>query len=391
MTRPPLDGITVVDLSRVLAGPYAAMMLADLGAHVTKVERPRVGDDTRQWGPPFVGEDGAFESTYFLAANRNKESIELNLKDDADREVLRALLVDADVVIENFRPGVMDRLGFGAAALERINPRLVMLSISGFGRSGPDSERAGYDQILQAEGGLMSLTGPADGEPTKVGVPIADLLAGLFGALGVLAALRERDQVSGRGQVVETSLLAGQIAIHCFQGTRWLVAGEVPGPAGNGHPTVCPYGLFPTADRPLIIAVGNDAIWKRFARLVDLDPDAPEHATNGHRVAHRDDLDAAIRARMRREPAALWLERFAERGVPAGEVRTLDQVYAAAQVRAQGLVIAVDHPTLGAIELPGSPLTFGRSAARQHHAPPTLGQHSAAIRRAVGQLGERAA
>jgi crotonobetainyl-CoA:carnitine CoA-transferase CaiB-like acyl-CoA transferase len=389
MTGPPLDGITVLDLSRVLAGPYAAMMLADLGAHVTKVERPRVGDDTRQWGPPFVGEEGARESTYFLSTNRNKESIELDLKDDADREVLRALVADADVLIENFRPGVMDRLGFGIEALERINPRLVMLSISGFGPTGPDSGRTGYDQILQAEGGLMSLTGHA--EPTKVGVPIADLLAGMFGAFGVLAALRERDAISGRGQVVETSLLAGQIAIHCFQGTRWLVAGEVPGPAGNDHPTVCPYGLFPTADRPLIIAVGNDAIWKRFAPLVDLDPKAPEHATNGHRVAHRDQLDAEIRGRMRREPAALWLERFAEHGIPAGEVRTLDQVYAAPQVREADLVIEVEHPTLGAIELPGSPLNFGRSPARDHQAPPTLGQHSAAIRGAVDELQGRAA
>ena len=391
MTRPPLDGITVLDLSRVLAGPYAAMMLADLGARVIKVERPRAGDDTRQWGPPFVGEQGARESTYFLSINRNKESIELDLKDAADRAALEALVADADVLIENFRPGVMDRLGLGAAALERFNPRLVMLSISGFGRSGPDSERTGYDQILQAEGGLMSITGHPGGEPTKVGVPIADMLAGMFGAFGVLAALRERDAVSGRGQVVETSLLAGQIAIHCFQGTRWLVAGEVPGPAGNEHPTVCPYGLFPTADRPLIIAVGNDAIWKRFAPLVDLDPEAPEHGTNGHRVANRDSLDAAIRARMSREPAALWLERFAEHGIPAGEVRTLDQVYAAPQVREQGLVVEVEHPTLGTIELPGSPLRFGRSAAREHRAPPTLGQHSAAIRHSADELQERAA
>ena len=391
MPPPPLDGITVLDLSRVLAGPYAAMMLADLGARVIKVERPGAGDDTRQWGPPFVGEEGARESTYYLSINRNKESVELDLKDDADREVLKALVADADVLIENFRPGVMERLGFGGAALERINPRLVMLSISGFGRSGPDSGRTGYDQILQAEGGLMSITGHPGGEPTKVGVPIADMLAGMFGAFGVLAALRERDAVSGRGQVVETSLLAGQIAIHCFQGTRCLVAGEVPGPAGNEHPTVCPYGLFPTADRPLIIAVGNDAIWKRFAPLVDLDPEAPEHATNGHRVAHRDSLDASIRARMSREPAARWLERFAEHGIPAGEVRTLDQVYAAPQVREQGLVVEVEHPTLGTIELPGSPLRFGRSAAPDHQAPPTLGQHSAAIRRSVDELQERAA
>ncbi len=391
MTRPPLDGITVLDLSRVLAGPYAAMLLADMGAHVIKVERPGAGDDTRQWGPPFVGAEGARESTYFLSTNRNKASIELDFKDDQDRDVLRSLIADADVLIENFRPGVMDRLGFGAKALERINPRLVMLSINGFGSTGPDSGRTGYDQILQAEGGLMSLTGQPGGEPTKVGVPIADLLAATFGALGVLAALRERDTISGRGQVVETSLLAGQIAIHAFQATRWLVAGEVPGPAGNAHPTICPYGLFETADRPLVIAVGNDAIWKRFAPLVGLDPDAPEHATNDARVAHRTTLDDDIGARMRRDPAASWLQRFAEHGIPAGEVRTLDQVYAAPQVREQGLVIEVEHPTLGPIELPGSPLKFGRSPAPDHQAPPTLGQHSAEIRRSIDERQERAA
>ena len=387
MNRPPLDGITVLDLSRVLAGPYAAMLLADMGARVIKVERPGTGDDTRSWGPPFVGG----ESTYYLSINRNKESIELDLKDDYDREVLRGLAADADVLIENFRPGVMERLGFGADVLEQLNPRLVTLSISGFGSIGPDRQRTGYDQILQAEAGLMSLTGQPGGEPTKVGVPLADLLAGTFGALGVLAALRERDEQSGRGQVVETSLLASQIAIHSFQGTRWLVAGEVPGPAGNHHPTVCPYGLFPTADRPLVIAVGNDAIWKRFAPLVGLDPAAPRYATNAQRLAHRDALEDDIRARMRREPAALWLERFAEHGIPAGEVRTLDQVYAAPQVREQGLVIEVEHPTLGRIELPGSPLKFGRSSAPDHQAPPTLGQHSAEIRRSIDERQERAA
>jgi crotonobetainyl-CoA:carnitine CoA-transferase CaiB-like acyl-CoA transferase len=376
VNRPPLDGITVLDLSRVLAGPYAAMLLADMGARVIKVERPGSGDDTRAWGPPFVGG----ESTYYLSINRNKESVELDLKDADDGEVLRSLAAHADVLIENFRPGVMERLGFGADVLERLNPRLVRLSISGFGSTGPDRARTGYDQILQAEGGIMSLTGQPDGEPTKVGVPIADLLAGTFGALGVLAALRERDRLSGRGQVVETSLLASQIAIHSFQGTRWLVAGEAPGPAGNHHPTVCPYGLFPTADRPLVIAVGNDAIWRRFAPLVGLDPAAPRHASNAQRLAHRGALEDDIRARMRREPAPWWLERFAEHGIPAGEVRRLDQVYAAPQVREQGLVLEVEHPSLGPIELPGPPLKFGRSAERRHQAPPTLGQHSAAIR-----------
>ena len=246
MPLPPLDGITVLDLSRVLAGPYAAMMLADLGARVIKVERPRAGDDTRQWGPPFVGEDGARESTYYLSINRNKESVELDLKDDADREVLKALVADADVLIENFRPGVMERLGLGARGAERINPRLVMLSISGFGRSGPDSGRTGYDQILQAEGGLMSITGHPGGEPTKVGVPIADMLAGMFGAFGVLAALRERDAVSGRGQVGR-DFVAGRPDRHPLLPGHAL-AGRRRGPRAGGQRAPDGLPLWPVPD-----------------------------------------------------------------------------------------------------------------------------------------------
>jgi formyl-CoA transferase len=375
----PLDGLTVVDLSRVLAGPYAAMLLADLGAAVIKVERPGAGDDTRGWGPPFVGEDGAKESTYFLSINRNKRSLVADLKDPGDLALIRDLIAKADVVIENFRHGVMDRLGLGAKALSELNPGLVILSITGFGADGPDADRTGYDQILQAEGGLMSLTGPDADSPTKVGVPIADLVAGTLGAYGVLAALRARER-HGRGQVVSTSLLAGQIAIHAFQGTRWLVAGEVPDPSGNHHPTVCPYGLFPTADAPVVIAVGNDAIWRRFAPLVGLDAADERFTTNGDRVAAREELEAMISERLRALGSEHWLGRFADAGIPAGEVKTLDRVYDGAQVRQQGLVLAVDHATLGRIEVPGPPLRFSASAPVEPTAPPTLGQHSDAIR-----------
>ena len=377
---PALTGLKVIDLSRVLAGPYAAMLLADMGADVIKVERPPSGDDTRQWGPPFVGPEGERESTYFLSTNRNKRSLVADLKDPDDLAVLRALLADADVVIENFSTGVMERLGLGADALRELNPRLITLSISGFGPDGPDAQRAGYDQILQAEGGLMSFTGPTADQPTKVGVPISDLIAGTFGVVGVLAALHQRAE-TGVGQVVNTSLLAGQIAIHSFQGTRWLVAGEVPEPAGNHHPTVCPYGLFPTADASLVIAVGNDAIWRRFAPLVGMDPEDARFSTNGDRVAHRAELEELICAQLRTRPAEHWLAALAASRVAAGEVKTLDRVYATPQVRQQGLVVEVDHPTLGAIELPGSPLRFSASAPVDHTAPPTLGQHSDEIRR----------
>ncbi|HZI98156.1 MAG TPA: CoA transferase, partial [Actinomycetales bacterium] len=237
----PLSGTVVVDLTRALAGPHAAMMLGDLGARVIKVETPGTGDDTRGWGPPFVeGADGAgAQSTYFLSCNRNKESIALDLKSTDGREVLEALLRKADVLMENFRPGVLGRLGFDAARLDALNPRLVVLSISGFGHDGPEGGRAGYDQIAQGEAGLMSLTGTDPDSPQRVGVPIGDLLAGMYGAYGVLAALHERER-TGRGQVVRTSLLAAIVGVHAFQGTRWTVAGESPRAQGNHHPSICP-------------------------------------------------------------------------------------------------------------------------------------------------------
>jgi crotonobetainyl-CoA:carnitine CoA-transferase CaiB-like acyl-CoA transferase len=375
--KPPMHGITVIDLSRVLAGPYASMLLADLGADVIKVERPGSGDDTRAWGPPFVGAPGERESTYFLSINRSKRSLVCDFKDPDDLALLRGLIGESDVVIENFRHGVMDRLGLGHRQLLELNPRLVILSITGFGATGPDADRVGYDQIVQAEGGLMSITG-LHGEPVKVGVPIADLMAGTYGALGVLAALRARDE-HGVGQVVSTSLLAGQIGIHCFQGTRWLVAGEVPGPAGNHHPTVCPYGTFQTATAPVVIAVGNNDIWRRFAPLVGVDPEDVRFATNPDRIEHRDQLESQIGDAFSRGSAEDWLSALAQASVPAGEVRTLDRVYDSDQVREQGLVISVDHPTLGRVELPGNPLRFSRSPVPDPTPPPTLGEHSEAI------------
>src|SRR6202040_2884726 len=253
-------------------------------------------DDTREWGPPFAGPEGRQESTYFLSTNRNKLSVTLDLKDADDRELFNRMLVWADVLVENFRPGVMDRLGLTSEFLQRTNPELIVLTITGFGSNGTDRNRVAYDQILQAEAGLMSLTG-TPGEPLRVGVPIADLTAGLFGIIGVLAALLERAR-SGRGQRVETSLLAGQIAIHVFQGTRYLVAGEVPGPTGNHHPTVAPYGSFRAADGQIILAVGNEITGRRFADVLAIPGDLPPFAGNESRVAHRDELQALIEERL---------------------------------------------------------------------------------------------
>ncbi len=380
----PLADVLVVDLSRALAGPHAAMMLGDLGARVIKVESPATGDDTRGWGPPFVGPPDARESTYFLSANRNKQSIELDLKDPVDLETLRAMLRKADVLIENFRPGVLDRLGLDAETLQALNPRLVVLAISGFGHDGPEGGRAGYDQIAQGEAGLMSLTGSGPDDVQRVGVPIGDLLAGMYGAYGVLAALHERE-TTGRGQVVRTSLLAAIVGVHAFQGTRYTVAGEVGRAQGNHHPSVAPYGLFATADGAIQLAIGSESLWRALCPLIGLDPEASEFATNSARVANRAALINTIELAFADHASAALLAQLDAAGIPAGVVRTLDEVYTWPQTRSQGLVVEVDHPTLGTIELPGPPLRFfdfegDEHTRRQHAAPPTLGQHGAAVR-----------
>ncbi len=388
----PLAGLLVVDCSRVLAGPYATMLLGDLGARVIKVEHPD-GDSTRQWGPPFVGPEGARESTYFLSVNRNKESVALDFRRPQDRETLLALLRRADVLVENFRPGVMERLGLDAAALEALNPRLVHLSVTGFGPDGPEAARAGYDHILQGEGGLMSVTGPDPQHPTRIGVPVVDVLAGAFGAVGVLAALQEREQ-TGRGQQVHTSLLAAAIGSHVYQGTCWLVAGEVPEPTGNHHPQIAPYGTFRCGERVLQLGVGTEAQWVRLAGLLGLDPAEPRFRRNQDRVRHRAALVELIEARLATRPPAAWLAELEAAGIPAGEVRRMDEVYASPQVAAQGLVLEVEHPSLGRIRLPGSPLRFqggAQAAPVPSRPPPGLGEHTEAVRRWLAGEEDRAA
>ncbi|MGZ4450842.1 MAG: CaiB/BaiF CoA transferase family protein [Nocardioides sp.] len=380
MTQGPLSDLIVLDLTRALAGPHAAMMLGDMGARVIKVESP-AGDDTRGWGPPFIGGADERESTYFLSANRNKESLVLDLKDTADQDVLARLVERADVLMENFRVGVLDRLGFPVSRLHELNPGLVVLQITGFGHDGPEATRAGYDQIAQGEGGLMSLTGTE--QPTKVGVPIADLLAGMNGAFGVLAALHER-ATSGRGRVVHTSLLAGMVGVHAFQGTRWTVAGEVPALAGDHHPAIAPYGMFATGTAPVQIACGSEGLWRALCGAFGWDPAEDRFATNPERVAHRDALVERIETLFADQPAEHWLARLAEAGVPAGKVRSLDDVYSWEQTLSQGLLLEVEHATQGTLRLPGSPVRFDDNAfsggRETHQAPPTLGQHGAAIR-----------
>lgn len=399
-----LSDIVVIDLSRALAGPHATMMLGDLGARVIKVEIPS-GDDTRRWGPPFVwptgtngvaegyttqesdapsSRIGARQSTYFLSANRNKESIALDLKAIEDREVLEGLVTRADVLVENFRPGVLDRLGYSVEELHQLNPRLVILSITGFGHDGPEGGRAGYDQIVQGEAGLMSLTGPEADAPQKSGVPISDLLAGMYGAYGVLAALHEREK-TGQGSVVRTSLLASTVGVHAFQGTRWTVAGEVGRAAGNHHPSIAPYGIYRASDGPIQIAVGSDGLWEIFAEAFGIDPAARGLATNRERVENRARLEEMINDAFGKWTAEDLLGRLDELGVPAGKIRTIDETYDWEQTRSQGLVVDVDHSTLGRISLPGPPLRFFTGTneevtKRTHQAPPTLDEHGGSIR-----------
>ncbi|MEU0312905.1 CoA transferase [Nocardioides sp. NPDC006273] len=383
MTSELLDGLLVVDLSRALAGPQATMMLADLGARVIKVERP-TGDDSRHWGPPFVGDDSI--STYFMSCNRNKESVTADLTDPDGQALLKALVRKADVLVENFRPGTLERLGFSEDRLRELNPRLVVCSISGFGHDGPEGQRAGYDQIAQGEAGLMSITGAA-GDPTKVGVPIGDLLAGMNAAYGIVAALLERER-TGFGRVVRTSLLSSIVGVHAFQGTRHTVGGLVPAGEGNHHPSISPYGLFETADSAIQIACGNDAIWRRLCGVLGVSDDDPRFATNPGRVAARDQITALLNSILRCASAEHWLALLDRAGVPAGRVRNLEQVYAWEQTRSQGLVIEVDHPSLGPVELPGPALRFDSNpyagGRTTHIHPPLLGEHDESVRAWLG-------
>lgn len=390
----PLRGLLVVDLTRALAGPHATMILGDLGARVIKVERPRVGDETRQWGPPFaspgaVHADAPAESTYFLAANRNKESIALDFADAQDMHVLRELIRRADVVVENFRPGVMERLGLSASTLLEESPGLIVLSISGFGHDGPESGRPGYDQIVQGEGGLMSVTGRSSEEPMKVGVPIGDLLAGIYGALGVLAALHER-ALTGSGQIVRTSLLASVVGVHAFQGTRFTIAGEVARADGNQHPSIAPYGMFRCADGEVQLAVGSDQLWQRFCASFGLKAHAAPFATNPARVRNKTNLIATIERTFAELRTADVLSRLKEAGVPCGKVRTIAEVYEWEQTQSQRLLIEVDHDTLGRITLPGMPWRFFDGTEREltraaHGSPPVLDADGPRIREWLAQ------
>ncbi|WP_438286494.1 CaiB/BaiF CoA transferase family protein [Glutamicibacter mishrai] len=380
----PLSGYVVLDLTRALAGPHAGMMMGDLGAKVIKIETVGTGDDTRGWGPPFVGPEDNRQATYFLSCNRNKLSLSLNLKDEEHKEKLAELVKNSDVLMENFRTGVLDRLGFSTQVLHELNPRLVILSITGFGHDGPEAHRSGYDQILQGEAGLMSITGSGPDDPQKVGVPIADLLSGMYGAYGALAALLEREK-TGRGQVVRTSLLASIIGVHAFQGTRATVAGQNPQAIGNHHPSIAPYGLYGCKDSKVQISIGSEKLWQNFASSFNLPADDPRFISNALRVQNRPALNELIERAFSGYDAEELLAALDGAGIPSGKVRTIEEVYEWDQVKSQGLIVEVDHEVLGKINLPGPPLRFfdaqtnNETTRTVHSAPPVLNANAQEI------------
>ena len=369
----PLDGIRVLDLTRVLAGPYCTMFLGDLGAEVVKVEQPGVGDDTRGWGPPFAGG----ESAYFLCVNRNKKSITVDLKTDEGVDLIRRLAASADVLIENFRPGTMEHLGLGDENLRAVNSKLIYASLSGFGADGPMSAVPGYDLIVQAWGGLMSITGAPDGEPTKVGVAIIDLVAGLMLGKSITAALFAREKL-GVGQRIDTSLLEAEVASLINAGSNYLVGGQVPGRWGNAHPTIVPYQSFQTADSYLVIGVASEGIWRRFCQAIGKTEiaDDTRFAKNANRVENRAVLIAMLTEMFRSRDNETWLKILNAAEVPCAPIQTIDQVFAAPQVRHRDMLVEVEHPTAGSVRMAGIPVKFSATPASVRLPPPLLGQHT---------------
>ena len=366
----PLDGITVLDLTRVLSGPYCTMLLGDMGARVIKIEQPGTGDDTRGWGPPFV--EG--ESAYFLSINRNKESVALDFRRPGGRPILDRLIAKSDILVENFRPGTLARLGLDYQTLAARHPRLVYCSISGFGHTGPRSAEAGYDAVMQAEGGLMSITGAADGPPYRLGVAIADIVSGMFAAQGIALALFARER-TGRGQEVDIGMLDSVAALLTYQAAIYFVTGAAPTRMGNRHPTIVPYETFGAADGEFVLAVGNDDQWRRFCEVAGLDDDG-RFATNRARVTRYEELKPMLDACLRGRTRADWIERLAAAGVPCGSVRDLHEVFTDAQLSARDMIAQLTHPAIGPLRLLGVPIKLSGTPASIRTPPPMLGQHT---------------
>lgn len=391
-----LSGLRVLDLSRVLAGPWASQTLADMGAEVIKVERPGAGDDTRGWGPPFAkdanGEDTT-EAAYYLTANRGKKSLTIDITKPEGQEIVSDLAAQSDVVLENFKVGGLAKYGLDYVTLSALNPKLVYCSITGFGQDGPYKDRPGYDFMIQGMGGLMSITGAPDsvpgGQPMKVGVAVADIFTGLYATIGILAALRHRDE-TGEGQYIDLALLDVQAAVLANQAMNYLTTGNAPGRLGNAHPNIVPYEAFPTADGYLILAVGNDSQFKSFCAVAGLDdlPLDERYATNRKRVANRDALVPLIRQAMVAKTTDEWIVALEKANVPCGPINTLDRVFDNPQLKHRGMVKQLDHPTAGSVPTVGNPIKFSKTPITDEKAPPMLGQHSDEILRQVADLSD---
>ena len=369
----PLGGVRVLDLTRALAGPYATMMLADMGAEVIKIEVPGKGDETREWGPPFL--EG--ESAYFLSVNRNKKGVTLNLKSERGKDIFRKMVMKSDVVVENYRPGTMDKLGLGYCRLREMNKGLIYAAISGFGSTGVYKDRAGYDQILQGMGGMMSITGPDEDTPTKVGIPIADIAAGMFAAFGVVNALYHREK-TGLGQMIDASLYDGQIALLTFQAGRYFATGQAPRGKGNHHPLIAPYGTFRAKDGPINIAVGNDKLWEKFCDVVGLSglKSDPRFATNPDRLKNRGQLISIVEDALKNKSAKDWIAPLDKEGIPCGPIYTLDEVFSDQQTYDRDMVIEVEHKKCGRIKTTGIPIKLSDTPGSVTLPPPTLGEHN---------------
>lgn len=383
-----LSGITVLDLTRVLAGPYCTQMLGDLGADVIKIERPGAGDDTRRFAPPFMaGPDGgdSSESAYFMSANRNKRSVEVDLTSETGQALVRELAMKADVIVENFKTGNLAKYGLGYDDLKDENPKLVYCSITGFGQTGPYAARPGYDFLIQGMGGIMSLTGEAEGEPQKVGVPIADIMSGMFAGVAVNAALRHA-AVTGQGQYIDIGMLDTQVAWLVNQGMNFLHSGQAER-LGNAHPNIVPYQVFETADGHIVVAVGNDTQFRTFAGIIG-EPelaDQPLFATNDSRVRNRDEVVAHLQAIMKTQTSAHWLAELEANKIGCGPINTLDQVFEDPHVKAREMVVNVPHPLAGpdGAQLIASPLKLSETPVQYRHHPPLLGQHTDEVLREV--------
>jgi len=378
----PLEGIKVLDLSRILAGPWAGQMLADLGADVIKVERPGKGDDTRAWAPPYMpvkdgGDDATRESAYFQSANRGKRSICIDMALPAGQALIKRLAAEADVVIENFKVGGLAKYGLDFASLSALNPKLIYCSITGFGQTGPDKDRAGYDFMIQATGGLMSITGAADGEPMKVGVALADVMTGLYASNAIQAALIHQLR-SGQGQHIDLALLDVQVATLANQAMNYLATGENPKRLGNAHPNIVPYQVFATADSHMIIAVGNDSQYQRFCQVGGNAAlgTHEDYASNALRVANRDALVPQLQSFMSQQTTAWWLAELNKVGVPCGPINTLDQVFADAQVQARGMQLDLPHKGLGLAASVANPIKLSATPIQYTKGAPTLGEHT---------------